>query len=186
MFIASPFDGLMVFNTRHRQLERGAPGIPLVGPPRGLAVDDFGRGLCVDGRVRRGGVVSGFVGADLVSRTAQSRGPLPRSPWASPTFPPHSTASTTDSVAGTPLLTPAIVIGSLRYSETSRIVRLATREHGVVSAIANGALRPRSRFGAALQLLSEGQAHLLHSRSSELHAGRVRSRRDALRPREES
>jgi DNA repair protein RecO (recombination protein O) len=72
-------------------------------------------------------------------------------------------------VAGTPLLTPAIIVGSIRYSETSRIVRLATRDHGVVSAIAKGALRPRSRFGAALQLLSEGQAHLLPSRSSELH-----------------
>jgi DNA repair protein RecO (recombination protein O) len=72
-------------------------------------------------------------------------------------------------VAGTPLLTPAMVLGSLRYGETSRIARLATREYGVVSAIAKGALRPRSRFGAALQLLSEGQAHLLSSRSSDLH-----------------
>jgi len=70
---------------------------------------------------------------------------------------------------GTALLTPAIVLGSLRYGETSRIVRLATREFGVLSAIAKGALRPKSRFGAALQLLSEGQAHLLPSRSSDLH-----------------
>ncbi|MGH7592384.1 MAG: DNA repair protein RecO [Gemmatimonadales bacterium] len=72
-------------------------------------------------------------------------------------------------MAGTPLLTPAIVLGALRYGETSRIVRLATREHGVVSAIAKGVLRPKSRFGAALQLLSEGQAHMLPSRSSDLH-----------------
>jgi DNA repair protein RecO (recombination protein O) len=72
-------------------------------------------------------------------------------------------------VAGTPLLTPAIVLGSLRYGETSRIARLATREYGVVSAIAKGALRPKSRFGASLQLLSEGHAHLLASRSSDLH-----------------
>lgn len=72
-------------------------------------------------------------------------------------------------MAGTPLLTPAIVLGSLRYGETSRIARLATREHGVVSAIAKGALRPKSRFGAALQLLSEGHAHLLPSRASDLH-----------------
>lgn len=71
-------------------------------------------------------------------------------------------------MAGTPLLTPAIILGSLRYGETSRIARLATREFGVVSAIAKGALRPKSRFGAALQLLSEGQAHLLPSRSSDL------------------
>ena len=50
--------------------------------------------------------------------------------------------------------TPAIVLSALRYSESSKIVRLATRELGVQSAIAKGALRPRSRFGAALQLLS--------------------------------
>lgn len=55
---------------------------------------------------------------------------------------------------------PAIVLSSLQYSETSRIVRLATREYGMQSAIAKGALRPRSRFGAALQNLSEGIAHL--------------------------
>jgi DNA repair protein RecO (recombination protein O) len=72
-------------------------------------------------------------------------------------------------VPGAPLITPAIVLGSLRYGETSRIARLATREFGVVSAIAKGALRPRSRFGAALQLLSEGHAHLIPSRSSDLH-----------------
>jgi len=65
--------------------------------------------------------------------------------------------------------TPAIVLSTIRYSETSKIVRLATREHGVQSAIAKGALRPRSRFGAALQTLSEGQARLLMKEHRELH-----------------
>jgi DNA repair protein RecO (recombination protein O) len=65
--------------------------------------------------------------------------------------------------------TPAIVLSTIRYSETSKIVRLATREHGVQSAIAKGALRPRSRFGAALQSLSEGQARLLVKDHRELH-----------------
>jgi DNA repair protein RecO (recombination protein O) len=67
------------------------------------------------------------------------------------------------------IITPAIVLSALRYSETSKIVRLATRELGVHSAIAKGALRPRSRFGAALQLLSEGQAQLLMKEHRELH-----------------
>ena len=66
-------------------------------------------------------------------------------------------------------LTDAIVLSTVRYSDSSKVVRLATREHGVVSAIAKGALRPRSRFGAALQLLSLGQAHLIPARQSELH-----------------
>ena len=64
---------------------------------------------------------------------------------------------------------PAIVLSTLRYSETSKIVRLATRQHGVQSAIAKGALRPRSRFGASLQFLSEGQARLLVKEHRELH-----------------
>ena len=50
--------------------------------------------------------------------------------------------------------TPAIVLATLRYGETSKIVRLATREQGIQSAIAKGAMRPRSRYGAALQALS--------------------------------
>lgn len=72
-------------------------------------------------------------------------------------------------MAGAPQLTPALILGSLRYGDTSRIVRLLTRDFGMISAIAKGALRPKSRFGASLQLLSEGQAHLLPSRSSDLH-----------------
>jgi DNA repair protein RecO (recombination protein O) len=68
-----------------------------------------------------------------------------------------------------PIDSPAIVLSTLRYSETSKIVRLATREHGVQSAIAKGALRPRSRFGASLQFLSEGQARLLVKEHRELH-----------------
>ena len=67
------------------------------------------------------------------------------------------------------VITPAIVLSSLRYSETSKIIRLATREHGVQSAIAKGALRPRSRFGAALQLLSDGVAHLVLKENRDLH-----------------
>ena len=65
--------------------------------------------------------------------------------------------------------TPAIILSALRYSETSKIVRLATRDLGVQSAIAKGALRPRSRFGAALQILSEGQAQLLTKEGRELN-----------------
>jgi DNA repair protein RecO (recombination protein O) len=67
------------------------------------------------------------------------------------------------------ITTQAIILSALRYSETSKIVRLATREHGVQSAIAKGAMRPRSRYGAALQVLSEGQAQYLAKEHRELH-----------------
>jgi len=66
------------------------------------------------------------------------------------------------------LSTPAVILRSYRYSETSKVVRLATRELGVQSAIAKGALRPQSPFGAALELLSEGVAQLYHRDSREL------------------
>jgi DNA repair protein RecO (recombination protein O) len=65
--------------------------------------------------------------------------------------------------------TPSIVLATLRYSETSKIARLATREFGVQSAIARGAMRPKTRDGAALQLLSEGQAQFLTKEHRELH-----------------
>jgi DNA repair protein RecO (recombination protein O) len=64
--------------------------------------------------------------------------------------------------------TPAVILRGYRYSETSKVVRLATRELGVQSAIAKGALRPRSPFGAGLELLSEGVAQLYHRDSREL------------------
>jgi len=65
--------------------------------------------------------------------------------------------------------TPALVLQTYRYSETSKVVRLATRDLGVQSAIAKGALRPRSRFGAGLELLSEGVAQLYFRETRELH-----------------
>ena len=68
-----------------------------------------------------------------------------------------------------PISTPAIVLSTIRYGETSKIAKLATRELGVQSAIAKGALRPRSKFGTALHLLSEGHATLLLARSGDLH-----------------
>jgi len=63
----------------------------------------------------------------------------------------------------------AIVLSAIRYGETSKIVRLATRDHGVLSAIAKGASRPKSRFGASVQVLSHGLAHWIPPRHGELN-----------------
>lgn len=65
--------------------------------------------------------------------------------------------------------TPAIILHAFKYSDTSKIVRLATRDHGVQSAIAKGASRPKSRFGASLQVLTQGIAHLYMKHTTELH-----------------
>lgn len=65
--------------------------------------------------------------------------------------------------------TPAIVLHAFPYGETSKIVRLATRDHGVQSAIAKGAARPKSKFGARLQLLSAGTAMMYLKPHRDLH-----------------
>lgn len=66
--------------------------------------------------------------------------------------------------------TEAIVLHAFDYRETSRIVRLATRDLGVISAIARGAKRPRSRFGLGLDLFTGGAAHLIVHPTGDLHA----------------
>lgn len=65
--------------------------------------------------------------------------------------------------------TSAVILHTFPYSETSKIVRLMTREHGVQSAIAKGAMRAKSKFGARLQALSEGTAQLYVKPSRDLH-----------------
>src|SRR5256712_5481243 len=64
--------------------------------------------------------------------------------------------------------TPAVVLRTYPYSETSKIVRLATADLGVQSAMGKGVLRPKSRFAAGLELLSEGMAQLYHRETREL------------------
>src|SRR5574341_1997492 len=64
--------------------------------------------------------------------------------------------------------TPAIVLHAFRYSETSKIVRLATRDLGVQSAIAKGAYRKKSPFGGGLEFLSDGTAQLYHREQRDL------------------
>ncbi len=67
-----------------------------------------------------------------------------------------------------PLRTEAIVLRSIRYGEADRILHLYTPNYGRLSAIAKGARRARSRFGARLEpffhvraMLHEGRSDLL-------------------------
>jgi DNA repair protein RecO (recombination protein O) len=69
-------------------------------------------------------------------------------------------------VAGS-LKTEAIVLRSIRFGEADRILHLYTPEHGRLGAIAKGARRARSRFGARLEpffqiktVLHEGRGEL--------------------------
>src|SRR5262245_1963306 len=58
------------------------------------------------------------------------------------------------------LVTDAIVLHAFDYLESSRILKLVTREAGVRSVLARGARRSKKRFGAALDLFAQGTAEL--------------------------
>lgn len=68
-----------------------------------------------------------------------------------------------------PVATTSVILHAFPYGETSRIVRLLTSEYGTLSAIAKGAHRPKSRFGARLQVMSEGTAQLYLKANRDLH-----------------
>ena len=65
--------------------------------------------------------------------------------------------------------TAAVVLHAFPYGESSKIVRLATQQHGVLSAIAKGAQREKSRFGARLQIMSDGIAQIYLKQNRDLH-----------------
>src|ERR1051325_869595 len=58
------------------------------------------------------------------------------------------------------IVTDAIVLHAFDYLESSRILRVVTREAEVRSVLARGARRSRRRFGSALDLYAEGSAEL--------------------------
>ena len=65
--------------------------------------------------------------------------------------------------------TRALILQSFPYSDSSKILRLYTRDYGVRSVIAKGAQRPRSRFGGVLEPFTEGEAAFYLKPSRELH-----------------
>ncbi|MDQ8158303.1 MAG: DNA repair protein RecO [Gemmatimonadota bacterium] len=67
------------------------------------------------------------------------------------------------------IVTDAIVLHAVPYLESSRIVRLATREAGVLSVVARGARSSKKRFGSGLDLFAEGQAQIQLKAGRDLH-----------------
>jgi DNA repair protein RecO (recombination protein O) len=63
----------------------------------------------------------------------------------------------------------SLVLHAFDYGETSRIVRIATHDAGVLSVIARGARRPKSAFGPAIDLFTSGVAHVRVHPSRDLH-----------------
>lgn len=67
------------------------------------------------------------------------------------------------------ITTEAVVLQTHAYSETSKILRLLTRTHGVRAVIAKGAMRPRSRYGGVLEPFSTGVATFYAKEGRDLH-----------------
>ncbi len=68
-----------------------------------------------------------------------------------------------------PIVTTAIVLHAFNYSESSRILRLATREAGVQSVLARGARASQRRFGSAVDLFAEGEVQYDVRAGRDLH-----------------
>lgn len=64
--------------------------------------------------------------------------------------------------------TEAVVLRSMEYGETSRIVTLFTREKGKITVIAKGARHPKSRFGSTLQPMAYTQVVFYYKPSRTL------------------
>ena len=67
------------------------------------------------------------------------------------------------------IVTQAIVLHAFDYLETSRVLRLITREGGVMSVIAKGARRTRGRVGTGVDLFVEGEAQIYVKSTRDLH-----------------
>jgi DNA repair protein RecO (recombination protein O) len=85
-------------------------------------------------------------------------------------------------VAGS-LKTEAIVLRSMRYGETDRILHLFTPDRGRISAIAKGVRRAKSRFGGRMEpyfrlqlVLYQGRSDLFGVTSAETLCGHPRLR----------
>ncbi len=65
--------------------------------------------------------------------------------------------------------THATILKTYEYSETSKILRLLTRDQGLCSVIAKGARRPKSRFGGLLEPFTDGVATYYAKEGRELH-----------------
>jgi DNA repair protein RecO (recombination protein O) len=68
-----------------------------------------------------------------------------------------------------PATTQALVLHGIAYGDTSRILRLLTRDHGLQSVIAKGARRARSRTGPRLDLFNQGEASIQFKPHRELN-----------------
>lgn len=66
------------------------------------------------------------------------------------------------------LVSESLILHAFDYLESSRIVRLLTRDAGIRAALAKGARKSRRRFGSGLDLFAQGTAFLHTKAGREL------------------
>jgi len=64
---------------------------------------------------------------------------------------------------------PALCLRHWDWSETSQVVALFTRSHGVIRALAKGARRPGSPYSGGIEVLTAGEAGLILKPAADLH-----------------
>ena len=65
--------------------------------------------------------------------------------------------------------TEAILIRTIRLTDTSLIVSWFTEHEGLVKTVAKGALRPKSPFAGKLDLFFSGEVSVVRARKGDLH-----------------
>ncbi|MFQ5797813.1 MAG: DNA repair protein RecO [Bacteroidota bacterium] len=63
----------------------------------------------------------------------------------------------------------AVVLKSMKYRETSKIVTLYTRRYGKLRVVAKGARQPKSKFGGSLESMTHITAIFYRRENRELH-----------------
>jgi DNA repair protein RecO (recombination protein O) len=66
------------------------------------------------------------------------------------------------------LTTEALVLRTMKYSESSLIATLFTRDHGKIAVIAKGARRKTRPFGASVEVMNRVRAVIYHKAQREL------------------
>lgn len=64
--------------------------------------------------------------------------------------------------------TEGIVLSSIKYSDSSKIVTVFTKEFGKIAFLAKGARNPKSKFGGALEVLTKSQFTFYNKPNNDL------------------
>ncbi len=65
--------------------------------------------------------------------------------------------------------TNSIILNSMKYSESSKILRVFTRDYGKISLIAKGAISSKNKYGSAIEPLSISEIQFYFKKNTDLY-----------------